>query len=349
MKKIFLSLLFVNITFYTIELQAQNQSGGGGPLKIAYTIPENDVVPEGIAYDPATNSFFVSSTYKRKIIKVNSKGKAIDFTEEQQDGLLGVVGMRVDARKRILWAASGDVGSGMPIKNSDSTQIGFTGLYKYDLKSGKLIKKYLLHIPGENHFLNDLTLDSLGKPYITDTRNHTIYTINNTNDELEIFLDLTDKYYPNGIDITPDNKYLYVAMYSSPHAAIGRIEIATKKVDLVNLNNQSMSGADGLYFYNNSLIAVIPNQPKDTLSQYFLDKSGTSVTNSFIHVNGDKLLSQPSTGVLVGDKLYFVATSNLQLFRKLYAERKENVNINELAPIRIGVINLKTNGQKHSK
>jgi hypothetical protein len=41
-------------------LFAQNNS------VIAFQIPEVDLIPEGITYDPVEKAFYVSSTYKRK-------------------------------------------------------------------------------------------------------------------------------------------------------------------------------------------------------------------------------------------------------------------------------------------
>jgi len=324
-------------------LAASAQTTGKTAARIAKTIAETDLIPEGIAYDPLTKSFFVSSTYKRKIVRIDSTGQASDFVKEQQYGLLGVVGMRVDAKRRFLWAACGNVGNNMPMKNYDSSQLGFTGLFKFNLSNGKMLKKYLLSVPGVKHFFNDLTLDSTGKPYVTDTWNQKIYTLNEVNDKLEIFLDVADKYSPNGIDITPDNKYLYVAMYASPNAVIGRIDIATRQMQLVNLRNAPMSGADGLYFYENSLIAILPNEPKDTITRFFLNKEGLSVTRSLIHISGSDFFSQPTTGVVVGDSLYFVATSNLHLFNKLYNDNHGKVDPQLLPPVRIGVIAIRDN------
>jgi hypothetical protein len=72
--------------------------GEPGPTtaRVAFTLPEADLIPEGIAHDARTGTFYVSSTYKRKIVAVPPSGGARDFTTEAQDGLLGVVGMKVD-------------------------------------------------------------------------------------------------------------------------------------------------------------------------------------------------------------------------------------------------------------
>lgn len=337
-----LSVLVLFVFAVVIAACSGNTKAGEEPVVIKYSINENDVVPEGIAYDPGTNSFFISSTYKRKIIRVNESGRAVDFTTEGQDGLLGVVGMRVDIKRNILWAASGDVGSGMPIKNSDSTRVGFSYLHKYDITNGKLIKKYELNNSSGNHFLNDLILDSTGKPYITDTWAQKIYTVDEKGDSLRLFADFTGSYSPNGIDITADGKFLYVALYASPNPVIGRIEIAKRNLELVNLNNEFMSGADGLYYYNNSLVAIMPGEIRDTITQFFLDPTGMNVTGTYLHSTGSDMFSQPSTGVIVKDKMFFIATSNLQLFRRLYEEQKGQVKNAQLPPVRVGEIKLKT-------
>jgi len=339
MQKFFLTFIIACFTvLFITEGEAQTKDN---ELRIVFTVNENDIVPEGIAYDPVEKNFYVSSTYKRKIIKIDASGKASNFTQEAQDGFYGVVGMRVDAKRRLLWAAHGNVGFGMPMKNLDTTHIGFSGINKYDLTTGKLVKTYLLKKPDEQHFLNDLTLDTNGRVYATNTRTQAIYTIDPKKDELELFLQLPDGHFPNGIDITPDNKYLFLTMYADPKGIFGRIDIAAKKFQPIDLPAQWQAGSDGLYFYNNSLIAILPEENStDTIAQYILDTSMLKVVDAKMLVSGNPLLSQASTGVIVGNQMYFVATSNLQLFRKKYEETQGNVNLRELPPVRIGVVTL---------
>ena len=59
------------------------------PGTVAFRIADPELIPEGIAYDPATKTFFVGSTYKRKIVAVDAAGKTRDFTKEGQDGTFG--------------------------------------------------------------------------------------------------------------------------------------------------------------------------------------------------------------------------------------------------------------------
>jgi hypothetical protein len=130
-----------------------------------FVIRDRALIPEGIAYDPATKSFFVGSLAQRKIVRVDAKGLARDFTQPGQDGLLAVLGLRVDVPRRLLWACSG------------SSRTGRSGLFAYDLKTGKLARKYLLHDTTTKHLLNDLTILENGALYVTDSEGGTVYTL----------------------------------------------------------------------------------------------------------------------------------------------------------------------------
>src|SRR5215211_7738657 len=101
-------LLTALLLFLCFPASARGQS------RVAFRIPEPDLIPEGIAYDPVAQVFYVGSTYKRKIVSVDGRGVVRDFTGEGQDGLWGLLGMRVDAKRRLLWAVSSHAGGAMP-------------------------------------------------------------------------------------------------------------------------------------------------------------------------------------------------------------------------------------------
>ncbi len=65
---------------------------------VAFLLPETDLIPEGIAYDPSEKTFYLGSTYKRKIIKISPDGQATDFKRAGEDNLWEVLGMKVDGR-----------------------------------------------------------------------------------------------------------------------------------------------------------------------------------------------------------------------------------------------------------
>jgi len=58
-----------------------------GEAEIAFTIPDRTIIPEGIAYDETSRSFFVSSQYQRKIVRIDARGAVSDFITQRQDGI----------------------------------------------------------------------------------------------------------------------------------------------------------------------------------------------------------------------------------------------------------------------
>src|SRR5262249_24783127 len=77
-----------------------------GNSTVAWTIDDPTFIPEGIAYDAASRSFFVSSQYQRRIVRVDSSHRVSRFVAEGLDGLWMAFGIGVDARRRLLWAVS---------------------------------------------------------------------------------------------------------------------------------------------------------------------------------------------------------------------------------------------------
>ncbi|HYG70476.1 MAG TPA: hypothetical protein VD838_22555, partial [Anaeromyxobacteraceae bacterium] len=74
--------------------------------EVAFTVAETGLVPEGIAHDPGTGALFVGSIRQRKIVRIGPDGAATDFVASAAGGLLAPLGLKVDAARRLLWAAS---------------------------------------------------------------------------------------------------------------------------------------------------------------------------------------------------------------------------------------------------
>lgn len=283
--------------------------------RVAFRIADSELIPEGIAYDPHTRTFYIGSTYKRKIVSVDSKGVARDFTTEAQEGLLGVLGMKVDAERRWLWAISSNAGSEMPGKGLGADCLGCSEVFKYDLRTGRLVKKYALHNRPDNHFLNDLTINSGGDVFMTDTMTGNIYLISRGKDELELFADLGRQAFPNGIDLSGDEKELFVAASDG----IRVINLRDRRIRTLKLPDAASHVIiDGLYFYQGSIITIQPFAERRKLVRYALDKTANAITGAEVIEAEHPLFNQPTTGVIVGNNFYYLANSQLQLFRRLY-------------------------------
>ena len=288
-------------------------AGKPGPFRgrVAFSINQPDLVPEGIAHDPVTRTFFVSSTYRRKIVAVGPDGQARDFTGEAQEGLLGVVGMKVDAERRLLWAASGDAGRNMPMKGMKPSGEGSSSLHKYDLRTGKLVKKFSL--TGDKHFLNDLVIDARGNVYVTDSLKGMIHTVRAGGERLEAFLPAGSLPWPNGIAIADDQRTLYVIARGGYRS----VDIATRKVRVLP-SAVPVGPADGVAYHRGSLIAIQPWEQGRVVERYVLSPAGDRIVRAQVLVADHPEHSQPTTGAVVDGQLFYIANSQLQLFRALF-------------------------------
>ena len=207
----------------------------------AFSFPEKDLIPEGLAYDPVNDVFFLGSVYKRKIVVMDHTGVAKDFSSPE-DGLWSVMGMKVDAKRRLLWVCTAGHAQMSGYKPEDN---GRSGIFKYDLRTGKLLKKYLLPEKPGGHWLGDLVLNTRGDVFASDSVSPAVYVIDHSKDELQPFLETSDFVNPQGLAFTPDEEHLFMADYS-----LGLFLIDIKSRRYVKVGppaHTTLLGIDGLY------------------------------------------------------------------------------------------------------
>ncbi len=277
--------------------------------QFAFSVPQKDLVAEGIAYDPAERSFYISSVHRRKILRIDETGKAEDFTAEGQDGLWAVLALRVDPKQRILWALSSAIPEMNGYRPEDK---GFSSVYKYDLTNGKLIKKYLMIIPGEKHAFNDLALDSKGNVYISDTEARSLYQIDTKSDEISVFLPPGKLLSPQGLAFSEDEKTLYVADYA---LGLFSLNLATKELTKLTVSKETiMVGTDCLVRFENTLIGLQNGIQPNRVVRFYLDNTGKHIERSEIIEMNNSLFSDPTLGVVAKDSFYYIANGQWSSF-----------------------------------
>ncbi len=300
-------ILFDLPRFKTIQNEfAKNQKAINKSEK-AFTISEKDLITEGIAYDSATKRFFVSSIHKRKIVSIDKNGKVSGFSLDS-DGLWSVSGMRVDSKRNVLWATT----TAFPqMENFQKADDGKAGVFKYDLKTGKLLKKYLLSNEKERHALGDLIIAKNGDVYASDSVSPNIYRIDVKTDKMEIFLSSDNFSSLQGLAFTPDEKLLFAADYSK---GVFRIEMSGKNIAQVTPDaNTNLIGIDGIYFYRGNLIAIQNGFRPHRVASYFLNRDFTAITKSETLEANHADFNEPTLGVLVGKSFYYIANSQWAL------------------------------------
>src|SRR4030095_3791361 len=72
---------------------------------VAFRLADPKLIPEGIAYDPKQDRFFIGSVAQKKIVSANRKGEVKDFSK-REDNLDCVLGLFVDVARDQLYAVT---------------------------------------------------------------------------------------------------------------------------------------------------------------------------------------------------------------------------------------------------
>jgi hypothetical protein len=268
----------------------------------AFSLPEKGLVTEGMAYDPTTKTFYVGSVRQRKILAVRQDGSVSNFAT-QRDGLWSVLGMQVDAKRRLLWACS----TATPqMDNFLKDQEGSSAVLKFNVATGRLIKKYELPPASSGHWFGKILVTSRGDVFVNDTVEKAIYMIDARSDELKPLLKGPFR-SPETIAPSPDEKTLFIADYSK---GIFVFDVGTRKYfQLPALTGQTLLGIDGLYFYHDSLIAVQNGVNPQRVVRIYLNKNLSEAQRLEVLEANNPVFDEPTLGVLVKDDFYFVANS----------------------------------------
>lgn len=172
-------------------------------------------------------------------------------------------------------------------------------------------------------YLNDLAISSKNEIFITDSESNRIYKIQRPNRELEIYLETDEISHSNGITISDDNKYLYLASQKG----IRIVDTRTKKI--LNQANKNYVGIDGLKFYKNSLIGIVNawrDADKIGVFRYYLNSDGSSIINKEKIIPYGENFKIPTTFDIVNDTIYFIINTQLDNLN----DDNEIIDINKL-------------------
>jgi hypothetical protein len=251
-------------------------------------LPERDLLPEDIAYDAKTRRYLIGSVTECKVVTADGKL----FAKSDWP----VMALRMDPRRRILWAATGWVANCRHCKAADRDK---SALLAFDADSGALLKRVDSPVKG---LLGDMTISIEGDLYVSEGLHGAVLRLQATSATLER-LDMPGEFpSPQTSALSSDERTLYVPDYVRGIAAMN---LNTRAVRWLQTTHDIVAGGiDGFYRYGDAFLAV-QNGVKPP--RVLLFSSG--FTKQEILEANTPGLGEPTHGTLVGDVFYFIANT----------------------------------------
>lgn len=253
--------------------------------ELVATPPSNPLVfPEGVAFQPLTGHFFVTSTSDGTVYRGDvDKPTATPFLAPGADGRTSAVGIEYDRGR--LFVAGGSTGL----------------MFVYNAFTGRLIRSFA---SGPGGFINDVAVDRDGNAYFTDSFRPTLWRVPasaitsgaGTVGTPEAWANLSDIYTAgfnfNGIEVTPNDKFL-IAVQSNT-GKLYRFRIADRQRDTITVEGAASVPGDGLELLGHHLFAIV----RDAAGNGLIDEiamSGDFLSARLVSQTGDPSFLVPTT------------------------------------------------------
>ena len=268
----------------------------------AFVLEDRGLVPEGIAYDRSSRSFFVGSLAEHKVVRVGEDGSVGDFVAGP--GLDSVLGLAVDTPRRLLYVVSTNA------LTTEGRKQPRNAVFAYDIDSRRRVQRY--DVPGAQQ-LNDVAVAAGGRVFASDSASGAVYEIavKGPGPAREL-LKAGQVRGSNGLAASADGRRLYVA-HASGLAVLDIASGDVKRVD--NRTRESVAAIDGLYAWQGELIGVqnVTNPGRVIRMQLSADGDSVIAVKTLLshHHNA---LDQPTTLALTDHGFFLLAATGIERF-----------------------------------
>ena len=253
----------------------------------------NGFRPEGIAVGSA-NQFYVGSIPTGAIYRGDLRTGSGDILVPAVEGR-AAIGLSYDSRSGVLFVAGGPTGTGIA----------------YDGQSGDLLGQWLF--TAQSTFVNDVVVTRQAA-YFTDSQRPVIYRVHlgpagrfpadeTLFDEIPLggeFAFLPGEFNSNGIDATPDGRWLVIV--NSSAGVVYRVDPQTGQAKAIDLGGELMTAGDGLLLHGQNLYVV-----RNRLNQIAVIELNSDLTaGEVLETLTDPGFQVPTTIARHGNSLYAV-------------------------------------------
>jgi hypothetical protein len=267
--------------------------------RIAFTLPDRRLLPEGIAYDPVTHRFFVGSIAKRAIYRIERDGSLTRLPHAHAK-LDSILGLAVDPSRRKLYAVST---SALTEKGRSERR---NAVMAFDLPSGHWRRTFDVAAAQQ---LNDVAVAPDGSVLVTDSAGGGVFRIDPAAGTVNTLAPLGSARGANGIAVHPRGGIAYVAASRRPLW----IDLATGEVSPLTLPARENAAAiDGLYWHDGTLIGIQNVTTPARVVRLLLSPDGRSVTAvETLQSHHQRAFDEPTTAAIAADGLYVLARTQV--------------------------------------
>lgn len=295
-----------------MEANLTPAGGPGAPRDYA----EADLLPEAI--DLGDGALFVGAVRNGRIFKVDPSAEELTHVATAPGGVFDL-----EVRGDRLWAA---VNNQLAYEESGK-EAPFAAVMAFDADTGDLLRE--MRAAEGPALFGDLEFAANGAAYVSDSLTPRILRFSADGGAAETFA--ADARFANlqGLALDEKHKRLFVADYLTGLYVIDlRTGAATA---IANEADAWLGGIDGLYLVKGALIAIQNGVTPQRIVRLDLNKDATAITALTVIQSNLAAWREPTHGVIVGDVLHYIATSNWPA----YGDDGEPLEGATLEPLRI--------------
>ena len=284
---------------------------------VVAALSDSTLWPEGVDYDPRTGRYYVASVRHRTIAEVVNGRVTRELWAREEPGVGAVLGVRVDARRGVIWATLAGIPQMLGYAKADST---IAALVRVRIADGTIERRWNLPPAPLGHTLGDLAIGPLGDVFVTDSNDPVLYRLWPGADTLER---ITSPLFHSlqGVAPLPNGAALYVADYS---LGILRVDLTTKTITRLDDAPGSTSiGCDGIVWDRDAIVAVQNGVAPARVMRFVVDSNGTRIVRAEVLDRNAAIADEPTIGTIVGREFVYVANSQWEKYTDAGSRKSE--------------------------
>jgi hypothetical protein len=262
---------------------------------------------ESIELDSSNMSFLLGSVRDGSVIKIDDKGQASVLVSQTPGGTEGpwaVFDLKADTKNNVLWVASNSV---TQYSKMTKETLGLSGLFKYELSSGKLLDKFLLPKVKKPQFISSMHLTNAGDIYFIESYSNIVLKLENNSKDIKVAL--SSPVFKNMKSLTLDDKGDFLFFNDSDKGIVSVDLLSGKFASIPSSEALNLTGISDLIYDDGSLIVIQNLFKPQRVMRLDLNESNSKIINILPIESAHPLFNFPTVGTVFDNHLYYIANS----------------------------------------